>query len=107
MRLHPGMVGGNGRDVTELMEAVPGLLAKDGFEGIQLVGLKDGGAVAVKIADGGDRARLPAAAPALLALGVDPAVVGQFNDLAVLGGGRPVGTLRGLPLVVRQTSCVQ
>ena len=35
MRAHPVMVAGPGRDVTALMEAVPGLLAKDGFEGIQ------------------------------------------------------------------------
>ncbi|WP_125613174.1 asparaginase [Specibacter cremeus] len=98
MRLHPGMVGGTGRDVTDLMAAVPGLIAKDGFEGVQLVALADGSAVAVKVSDGGDRARLPAAAPALLALGVDPAVVRQFNDLDVIGGGHPVGVLHGLPL---------
>lgn len=98
MRAHPEMVAGAGRDVTRLMRAVPGLLAKDGFEGIQLIALANGSAVAVKISDGGDRARMPAAVPALLALGVDAALLQDFNNLPVLGGGHPVGTLCGIPL---------
>ncbi|MGO4382792.1 asparaginase [Specibacter sp. RAF43] len=97
MRAHPTMVAGPGRDVTALMQAVPGLLAKDGFEGIQLIALADGTAVALKISDGGDRARMPSAVPALLELGLDPEPLRPFNNLAVLGGGRPVGALRGLP----------
>lgn len=103
MREYPGKVAGTGRDVTDLMEAVPGLLAKDGFEGIQVIALADGGAVALKISDGGDRARMPTAVPALLALGVDPALLVPFNNLPVYGGGHPVGELRGLPLAVPET----
>ena len=99
MRSHPTLVAGLGRDVTALMEAVPGLLAKDGFEGIQVIALADGGALAVKISDGGDRARMPAAVPALLALGVDSALLTPFDHLPVLGGGHPVGELRGLPVI--------
>src|SRR5207244_3033753 len=57
MRAHPEWVGGSHRDVTELMRAVPGLLAKDGAEGVSVVALADGRAVAVKIDDGGQRAR--------------------------------------------------
>lgn len=98
MRAHPEMVAGQGRDVTALMRAVPGLLAKDGFEGIQLIVLSDGSSVALKIADGGDRARMPAAVPALLALGLDPATLAPFNDLPALGGGQQVGALTGWPL---------
>ncbi|POH73046.1 asparaginase [Arthrobacter glacialis] len=97
MRSHPEMVAGRGRDVTALMEAVPGLLAKDGFEGIQVIALADGSALALKISDGGDRARMPAAVPALLALGVEPNLLAPFNELPVYGGGHPVGNLRGLP----------
>ncbi|MEO8220704.1 MAG: asparaginase [Specibacter sp.] len=97
MRAHPQMVAGRGRDVTALMEAVPGLLAKDGFEGIQVIALADGSALALKISDGGDRARMPAAVPALLALGVAPKLLAPFNQLPVYGGGHPVGELRGLP----------
>ena len=98
MRAHPEMVAGRGRDVTELMDAVPGLLAKDGFEGIQLIALADGAALALKVSDGGDRARMPAAVPALLALGVDAPSLEPFNNLPALGGGHPVGALYGLPL---------
>jgi L-asparaginase II len=93
MRSHPEMVAGEGRDVTELMRLVPGLLAKDGFEGVQLVGLPDGRAVAVKISDGGDRARMPVTVRALQALDVDTAPLAGIATGAVLGGGRPVGEL--------------
>jgi L-asparaginase II len=94
MRLHPEMVAGEGRDVTELMRLLPGALAKDGFEGIQAVGLPDGRAVAVKISDGGDRARMPVTVRALEALGVDTSALAGIATAAVLGGGRPVGLLR-------------
>jgi L-asparaginase II len=94
MRHYPEMVAGEGRDVTELMRLVPGLLAKDGFEGIQLVGLPDGRAIAVKISDGGDRARMPVTVRALEALGVDTSSLAGIATGAVLGGGRPVGVLQ-------------
>jgi L-asparaginase II len=92
MQRHPEMVAGEGRDVTGLMRLLPGSVAKDGFEGVQLVGLADGGAVAVKISDGGDRARMPATVKLLQALGH-----GQLSALAtapVIGGGRQVGLLQ-------------
>ncbi|NIH87823.1 L-asparaginase II [Amycolatopsis granulosa] len=65
MRKHPEMVAGPNRDVTQLMTAVPGLIAKDGAEAVQIAVLPDGTTVAVKIADGADRARMPAALAAL------------------------------------------
>ncbi|MGO4610661.1 asparaginase, partial [Variovorax sp. 2RAF20] len=71
MQQHPEMVAGEGRDVTALMRLLPGTVAKDGFEGVQLVGLPSGAAVAVKISDGGDRARMPVAIRALASLGVN------------------------------------
>jgi L-asparaginase II len=94
MRRHPEMVAGEGRDVTELMRLLPGALAKDGFEGIQLVGLPDGRAVAVKISDGGDRARMPVTVRALEALDVDTSALARIATGAVLGGGRQVGLLQ-------------
>jgi L-asparaginase II len=94
MMQHPEMVAGVGRDVTELMRLAPGLLAKDGFEGVQLVGLPDGRAVAVKISDGGDRARMPVTVRALEALDVDTAPLAGIATGAVLGGGRSVGLLQ-------------
>lgn len=93
MRTYPEMVAGEGRDVTELMRLMPGLLAKDGFEGIQAVGLPDGRAIALKISDGGDRARLPVTVRALEALDVDTAPLAGIATAPVLGGGRPVGVL--------------
>ena len=94
MRRHPDMVAGEGRDVTALMRAVPGLLAKDGFEGLQLVGLADGRAVAVKISDGGDRARMPITLEVLRRLGLDGGTLDTLQSPPVLGGGLPVGELR-------------
>ena len=94
MRRSPEMVAGEGRDVTALMRLVPGLLAKDGFEGVQLVGLPDGRAVAVKISDGADRARMPVTVRALAALDVDTSPLSRIAAAAVLGGGRPVGLLQ-------------
>lgn len=95
---HPHLVAGEGRDVTALMRAVPGLWAKDGFEGIQMVALADGRTIALKISDGGDRARMPVAIEAMRYLGVDEQVLAALRSAEVLGGGRPVGLLRGLPI---------
>lgn len=93
MRGHAEMASGTSRDVAALMRAVPGLLAKDGFEGVQVAALPDGRAVAVKIADGADRARIPVAARALERAGVDPALLTAFAGQALLGGGVPVGAV--------------
>ncbi|MBY8888943.1 asparaginase [Streptomyces sp. PTM05] len=99
MRAHPEMVGGTGRDVTRLMRALPGLLAKDGFEGVQFAALRDGRAVAVKISDGGDRARMPVTAAALERAGVNPALLTAFATTPVTGGGMSVGELRAVGLL--------
>lgn len=98
---HPEQVAGEGRDVTALMRRVPGLLAKDGFEGIQLAALADGRTVAVKIADGGHRARMPVTVQALIQLGVDPAVLSSLASAPVLGGGLPVGELQPIPFAAQ------
>ncbi|RKT08639.1 asparaginase [Streptomyces sp. 3211.6] len=94
LRAHPAMASGTGRDTAELMRAVPGLLAKDGFEGVQVAALPDGRAVAVKIADGADRARVPVTAAALARAGVDPRLLVGFRGEPTTGGGRPVGGIR-------------
>lgn len=94
MREHPETASGTRRDVAALMRAVPGLLAKDGFEGVQVAALPDGRAVAVKIADGANRARVPVAAAALARVGVDPALLTGFAGEPLLGGGEPVGSVR-------------
>ena len=75
VRRHPELVAGTRRDTTALMRAVPGLLAKDGFEAVQVAALPDGSALALKIADGSDRARLPVLLALLRRAGVDPATL--------------------------------
>jgi L-asparaginase II len=94
MTSHPEMVGGPTRDVTRLMQLVPGLVAKDGAEGVHVAALPDGRAVALKIADGAGRARAPVMVAALRSLGVGLAsdAVGEV----VLGHGSPVGRVRSL-----------
>jgi L-asparaginase II len=91
---HPEMVGGPARDVTRLMRLVPGLLAKDGAEGVQVAALPDGRTVAVKIADGSGRARSPVTVGALRSLGVSIDPDGFVEP--VLGHGEPVGRVVSL-----------
>lgn len=70
IRQHPEMLGGSARDVTELIQTVPGLIAKDGFEGVHVAALADGSAVAVKVADGSNRPRTALIAAGLRLCGV-------------------------------------
>jgi L-asparaginase II len=100
MRSHPWHVGGTDRDVTRLMAGVPGLVAKDGAEGVYAAALPDGSAVALKIADGGGRARTPVLVAALRALGVEAEVLDELATAPVLGGGRQVGEVRVAPSLV-------
>ncbi|SFQ72393.1 asparaginase [Amycolatopsis rubida] len=83
IRRHPDLVAGSRRDVTRLMRAVPGLIAKDGFEAVQLAALPNGTAVALKIADGGDRARPAVLAAALARAGVGPELLAPFSNPAL------------------------
>ncbi|MCU1594413.1 MAG: L-asparaginase [Frankiales bacterium] len=94
MTARPWYVGGTGRDVTRLMEAVPGLVAKDGAEGVYAAALPDGSSVALKIDDGAGRARTPVLIAALRALGVEAPLFDELAETPVLGGGRRVGEVR-------------
>jgi L-asparaginase II len=94
MRAHPEWVGGPGRDVTELMRGIDGLLVKDGAEGVFSAALPDGRALAVKVHDGGFRARGPLAVAALRRLGVDAPVLDELAEEKLLGGGQVVGSVR-------------
>jgi L-asparaginase II len=96
MRAHPHLVGGSGRDVTALMTGVPGLVAKDGAEGVYAVGFDDGRAVAVKIDDGAARARVPVVVAALRRTGVEAEVFDELATVPVLGHGEPVGEVRAV-----------
>lgn len=97
IRQHPEFLGGTGRDVTDLIRAVPGLIAKDGAEAVYAIGLSDGTGIALKITDGNQRARTVVAAEALRAVGVTEDLSALDAD-PVLGHGAPVGTISALPL---------
>jgi L-asparaginase II len=92
MRAHPELVAGTAADDTQLMRAVPGLLAKGGAEGVVAVAVPGAGAVAIKIEDGAMRARTPVLLAALRRLGVE---VPDMREL-ILGGGEPVGEVRSV-----------
>ena len=103
MRTYPFLVGGPGRDVSRFTAAVPGLVAKDGAEGVYAAGFADGTGVALKVADGSARAR-----PVIL-LGIcedrwrqdragapDEWALAEVRDaghVPVLGHGQPVGAV--------------
>jgi len=89
----PEFVGGAYSDITRLMRAVPGLAAKDGFEGVGVAALPDGSAVAVKVNDGSERARQVAVAAILAGLGVDRLALEPFLSLPVVGAGEVVGRI--------------
>ena len=94
LRTHPVFVGGTHGTDTRLMQGVPGAIAKLGAEAVLALGLPDGRGVAVKIADGGDRAAGVLLAAVLARLGV--ASEGALAALAhapVLGHGQPVGAV--------------
>lgn len=88
---HPLTVGGDQRDVTQFIRHVPGLIAKDGAEGVFAAALPDGRAVAVKVADGASRAVPAVILHALETLGVDVGAVTPFVRKRVLGHGAEVG----------------
>jgi L-asparaginase II len=100
MRAHPAMVGGTVRDVTLWMQAVPGLMAKEGAAGVMAGSLDDGRAFAFKIACGSDPARQAVTPQALRTIGVD--VDGEASDtldrvvVPMLGHGREVGRIEPL-----------
>lgn len=95
IRQHPEMLGGPTRDITLLIQGVPGLMGKDGAEGVFAIALSDGRAIALKISDGANRARPPVMKFALQALGVDVSAVDpRAFDSVIFGHGKPVGSVR-------------
>ncbi|NED99477.1 asparaginase [Phytoactinopolyspora halotolerans] len=91
---YPEHVSGTRRDEATLIRAVPGLFGKGGAEAVYAVALDDGRAVAVKIDDGGGRARPVVMAAVLRVLGVSAPGLDELATAPVLGGGAPVGQIR-------------
>lgn len=93
MRKHPEVVGGPAREVTEVMRSMPGLLAKDGADGVFVMAHRDHGAVAFKIADGGFRGLNALARFVLGRWGVTE-IVPEMREFRIEGAGRVVGEIR-------------
>ncbi len=96
MRTEPYLVAGRNRADTALMTEVPGLVVKYGAEALFCAAwIEPGLGVAVKIADGGERAAGPALIRALAQLGAvsDEQLdrLGPFARRPVTGGDRRVG----------------
>ncbi|MFC8731853.1 asparaginase [Luteimicrobium sp. NPDC057192] len=106
MNQHPHMVSGTGRDATVVMQAVDGLIAKDGADGVFALATADGRAVAFKVADGAKRPVHAVLDAALRALGIgtdDPGAAGPRHPVLPLlppvvveGGGAGVGEVRAV-----------
>jgi L-asparaginase II len=94
MRARPWYVAGTGREDTELMTAIPGLLVKGGADGVHVAALPGRGAVALKLDDGGERGRTPALSVALRRLGVPPDQLTSWLQTPVPGGDSVVGEVR-------------
>ena len=97
MRAYPEWTSGTYRDERRLMAAVPGLLVKSGAEGVDAFALADGHGVrsgAVKIDDGGQRARTPVTVATLRKLGA--VVPDELATVPVTGGDAVVGEVRAV-----------
>ncbi len=99
MRAEPWFVAGTGREDTDLMRAVPGLLVKGGADGVHVAAVPGRGAVALKLDDGGERGRTPALSAALLRLGVSADVLAPWLLTPVSGGESVVGEVRAASLL--------
>ncbi|OPG11170.1 asparaginase [Microbispora sp. GKU 823] len=97
MRAHPEWTSGTTRAEALLMRAVPGLLVKAGAEAFDAFADAEGRAGAVKIVDGGDRARVPVTVAALRAAGIDAPELAGLATAPLFGGGVPVGEVRVRP----------
>ncbi len=96
VRSYPAMVAGEGDTLTTMLRHVPGLLAKDGADGVFAAALPDGRAIALKIADGAGRARPSVAVAAMERLGIDTSAFAPLVVQHVLGHGGPVGEVRAV-----------
>jgi L-asparaginase II len=94
---HPWVAGGTGEPDTVIVEKL-GIFAKIGAEGVMVLSMTDGTTVALKILDGNLRAAAVVGLQLLVRVGaLEQAQIDEVTphlNLAVLGGGKPVGALR-------------
>jgi L-asparaginase II len=102
IRAFPEHVSGTTRDERTLLVAIPGSIGKAGAEACYAVALADGRAFALKVEDGGARARPVMMAALLRRLGVDTedgvdtAAVRGTGEAPLLGGAEVVGEIRAV-----------
>jgi L-asparaginase II len=94
MRRHPVLVAGTTQTATLAMTAVPGLICKDGAEGVWAAALPDGRGFAAKFDDGAARGLPVLLAAVLQRWGVPAETLTGWGEVPVLGGGVGVGALR-------------
>lgn len=90
---NPEIAAGIGRVATDFMRAMPGVLVKDGAEGVIAACTPEGCAVAIKVADGNPRAWRPVLAAGLRRIGY-AVPDGPYARELLLGGDQPVGEMR-------------
>ncbi|MEK6438569.1 asparaginase [Pseudonocardia sp. T1-2H] len=93
IRTNPWWLSGTNRGVPRFMEAVPGLIAKNGADGVFAAALPDGRALALKILDGSARPIPPLIAATLTALGAGSPELARVGRVVVHGHGAAVGAV--------------
>jgi L-asparaginase II len=93
-RMFPAYASGTRRDEARLLSALPGTIGKAGAEACYALALPDGRSIALKIDDGGVRARPVVMTAVLRKLGVEHAVLDEIGIVTLFGGGQPVGEVR-------------
>ena len=88
--LFPEMIGGEGRLNTRMMQAIPGLMMKDGMEAVLVSSLRDGRTLVMKISDGSLRAAGLIAQAAFAEWDVNT----TDESVKILGGSEVVGGIR-------------
>ena len=86
---YPGLVAGDGRLTTRIMQAVPGLFMKEGAEGVQICALRDGRVIAIKIIDGSWRPVAPIIMEIFKRWGVEM----PDESVKIYGGSSVIGTV--------------
>jgi L-asparaginase II len=100
-RKFPIYNSGHNRDVAEFMQNVPGFFTKEGAEGVHVGALPDGRSFAVKFEDGSMRPRASFVVAVLKYWGISQDILEKLSNLEkidVLGGGKPVGSIKALPI---------
>jgi L-asparaginase II len=93
MTTHPEMVAGAGRLSAKWMRAVPGLIMKEGAEGVMIAGQRGRGVVAFKVIDGSMRAHEEIIRAALAKIGITSSALAP-SGVTVFGGPAPKVAIR-------------